>query len=49
MNQWQYDTIVMLIRTGAPALANELTTAFKELVEEYLKLKENATEKTEEQ
>lgn len=39
MTQWEFDTIVMLIKNGAPTLADQLYESFKKLVEEYLVLK----------
>lgn len=42
MNQWQYDTIIATIQTGAPALAPVLCEALAKLVKEYQELKENA-------
>ena len=35
MNQYQFDTIVKVIESGAPALANELCNALNDLVNDY--------------
>ena len=40
MNQEQYNTIVKIIQSGAPALANELCSALANLVAAYNNLNE---------
>ena len=42
MNQWQYDTIIATLQTGAPALAPVLCEAFANMVKEYQELKKAA-------
>lgn len=39
MTQWEFDTISMLIQTGAPAFTQQLGLSFKNLVDDYLRLK----------
>ena len=42
MNQWQFETILRIVETGAPVLAQELNTSLAQLVEERNQLaKEN--------
>ena len=38
MTQFQFDAIVKIVQSGAPALANELYNALNNLVNEYNKL-----------
>lgn len=40
MNQWMYDTIVELIKKGAPTLADTLIGGLQKLVSEYQSNKE---------
>ena len=35
MNQWMYDTIVAILQSGAPALANQLVSGIQELINDY--------------
>ena len=35
MNQWMYDTIVAVIQSGSPALADQLIGGLKELINDY--------------
>ena len=40
MTQFQFDTIIKVIESGAPALANELCNSLNDLVNEYNALRE---------
>lgn len=42
MNQEQYELIVKIIKSGAPALADELVGALQNLVNAYNNLKEKS-------
>ena len=35
MNQFQFDAIVKIVESGAPALANELCNSLNDLVNDY--------------
>lgn len=48
MNQWEFDTIIAIVQSGAPALSNRLCNALAFVVNELQSLKsaknENETE-----
>lgn len=47
VTQEQYNTIVKIIRNGAPALADELLMALGTLINDYQELKNSKQEKEE--
>ena len=46
MTQFQFETIVRIIKSGAPALANELCEALVNVVEENATLRKRVNELT---